>query len=82
MGTERQDPTRSTPTSPDGDKKRQDAQRDPSRRPGESSDQPDEKRRKPEVDPDVPGDDDDQDQPGQSGSPDRERSGSTTSRTP
>jgi hypothetical protein len=81
MGTERQDPTRPAPTSPDGDRGRQDAQRD--RRPGQSSDRPEEKRRNPtEINPEVPGDDDDLDQPGQSGNQDRERSGSTRTRTP
>ena len=79
MGTERQDPTRPTPKSPDGDSARKDAQRD---RPGQSPDRPDEKRRKPEVDPNIPGDDDDLNQPGQSGEKDRERSGSTRSRNP
>lgn len=81
MTTERQDPNRPMPTTPDGDRGRQDAQRD--RRPGESSDRPDEKRRKPgEINPDLPGDDDDLNQPGQSGNQDRERSGSTRSRNP
>lgn len=81
MGTERQDPTRPAPTSPDSDPARQDAQRD--RRPGQSSDRPDDKRRKPaEVNTEVPGDDDDLNQPGQSGNQDRERSGSTRSRNP
>ena len=79
MSIETPDPNRPTPRSPDGELDRQDAQRDPrapENRPGE------ERRKPPEVLPDDTGDEDDLDQPGQSGSKDRERSGSTRSRTP
>jgi hypothetical protein len=79
MGTQTPDPNRPQPQSPDGEFERRDAQRDP-RNP---QDRPEDKRRRPpEVNPDDPRDDDDLNQPGQSGVEDRERSGSTRSRTP
>lgn len=79
MTTETQDPNRPTPQSPDGEPDRRDTQRDP-RAP---QDRPQDPRRKPpDVLPEESEDEDDLDQPGQSGNKDRERSGSTRSRTP